>query len=80
MCISSSPSQAAEPESSYHSKFSPEDSRSKVGLGATGHRNQGWEEGKYADHAGEEGLCQSNHRVRSRGVPGVPRTFECNTL
>ena len=80
MYTSNSPLQAANSETIHYSEFSPEDFRSKSRLGATGHRNQGGEEGKYANHAGEEGLHQPNHRVGSRGVHGIQRTHECNTL
>lgn len=49
-------------------------------MGASSHRDQGGEEGKHADHAGEEGICQPNYRVRFCGMPDVPRTHGPNTL
>ena len=47
-------------------------------MGASGHRDQGWDEGEYADDVGEEGIRQPDSRVRCHGVPDVTKTIRSN--
>ena len=49
-------------------------------MGASGHRDQGWEEGKHVNTAGKERICQSDNRVRYHGVPDVARKIPSDTL
>lgn len=49
-------------------------------MGASGHRDQSWEEGEHVDDVGEEGIHQSDSRVRCHGVPDVTITIRSNIL
>lgn len=80
MCKSTAHLQPGKPETVHHAGIYQENIGSKASMGASSHRDQGWEEGKHVDHAGEEGICQPDSRVRYHGIHDIARTHGSNTL
>lgn len=80
MCTSNAHPRPGKPETIHHAELYQEDFRSEDRMGASGHRDQGWEEGKHVDNVGEKGIRQPDNRVRRHGVPDVMRTIRPNIL
>ena len=71
MCTSTAHPQSGKPDTVYLAGSYQENVGSTASMGASGYRDQGWEEGKHVEHAREERIRQSDNRVRCLGVPNV---------
>ena len=64
----------------HHAELYQENVGSKARMGASGYRDQSWEEGKHVDHAGEKGIYQPDNRVYIHGVPFRSKTIHSDKL
>ena len=69
MCTSIAHPQIGKSETIHHAELYQENVGSKARMGASGYRDQSWEEGKHVDHAGEKGLYQPDNRVNFMACP-----------
>ena len=73
MCMSTALSRPLKPATVNHAELHQENVGSKDSMGASGHRDQGWEKGKHVDNAGEERICQPDNRVIRHGMSNATR-------